>query len=283
MPAYCGGKFYPNLNKGDACPTGGVATYSPNGINEPEAASALGEASSLTPTVPWNVNTSPVKVKRPAASYSGGIPGAGEVETTIPYYEAQQIANELRGKARGGGPDQDKYDDFVNKLRAYTGSELGTVGGVDAAWNTVLTDAYTAGVNAFDLLDSGPSLISKETSGATVTGRGGYSGPRTSVTMQAEPDIRELADAVSLEMIGRGVSEDEMAKILKRVRKAEVEQPTITTSRVAGTTTEQGLTAEGRRDIIENIIAKKPEYGEFQKATTLMSWFDRALQERLQG
>lgn len=276
MPAYCGGKFYPNLEKGDACPTGGVATYSPNGINEPEAASALGEASSLTPTVQWNVNTSPVKVKRPGASYSGGIP-AGEVETTIPYYEAQQIANELRG--RGG----DDYDDFVNKLRAYTGSELGTVGGVDAAWNTVLTDAYSANVNAFDLLDRGPSLISKETPGATVTGGGGYSGPRTSVTMQAEPDIRELADAVSLEMIGRGVSEDEMAKILKRVRKAEVEQPTITTSRIAGTTTEQGLTAEGRRDIIENIIAKKPEYGEFQKATTLMSWFDRALQERLQG
>lgn len=278
MPGYCDGVFNTNVNPGDVCPSGSRATYSPTGANEPEAASAIGEASSLTPTVQWNVNTSPVKVKRPAASYSGGIP-AGEVETTIPYYEAQQIANELRGQ---GG---DKYEDFVNKLRAYTGSELGTVGGVDSAWNTVLTDAYSAGVNAFDLLDRGPSLISKETPGATVGGggRGAYTGPRASVTMQAESDVRELADAVALEMIGRGVSEDEMAKILKRVRKAEVEQPTITTSRVASTTTQQGLTAEGRKDIIENIIAKKPEYAEFQKATTLMGYFDRALQERLQG
>jgi hypothetical protein len=277
MPAYCGSKFYSNLNKGDACPTGGVATFSPNGTNEPEAASAIGEASSLTPTVQWNVNNSPVKVKRPGASYSGGIP-AGEVETTIPYYEAQQIANELRGQ---GGK---KYDDFVNKLRGYTGSELGTVGGVDTAWNTVLTDAYSAGVNAFDLLDRGPSMIAKETPGAGVGGGGvgAYTGPRATVTMQAESDIKELADAVAVEMIGRAVSEDEMAKILKRVRKAEVEQPTVTTSRVASTTTQQGLTAEGRRDIIENIVAKKPEYAEFQKATTLMGYFDRALQERMQ-
>jgi len=275
MAAWCGGKFEPNLSPGDACPNGQPATYSVNGQSEPDMASAVGEASSLTPTVQWNVNTSPVKVKRPAASYSGGIP-AGEVETTIPYYEAQQIANELRGQ---GGK---KYEDFVGKLRAYTGSELGTTGGVDSAWNTVLTDAYSAGVNAFDLLDRGPSLIDKETPGATPTGARGYAGPRATVTMQAESDVRELADAVAVEMIGRAVSEDEMAKILKRVRKAEVEQPTITSSRVASTTTQQGLTAEGRRDIVENIIAKKPEYAEFQKATTLMGWFDRALNERMQ-
>jgi len=278
MPGYCGGKWVQNIMPGEACPNGQPATYSPNGVNEPEAASALGEASSLTPTVQWNVNTSPVQIKRPSATYSGGVPGP-EAETTVPYYEAQQIANELRGQ---GG---DKYEDFVKKLRAYTGSELGTTGGVDSAWNTVLTDAYSAGVNAFDLLDRGPSFVDKETPGATTTGRGfggGYAGPSARVTMQAESDVKELADAVAVEMIGRAVSEEEMAKIIKRVRRAEVEQPTITSSRVASTTTQQGLTAQGRRDIIENIIAKKPEYGEFQKATTLMGWFDRALNERMQ-
>ena len=272
MPAYCGSKFYSNLNKGDACPTGGVATFSPNGTNEPEAASAIGEASSLTPTVQWNVNNSPVKVKRPGASYSGGIP-AGEVETTIPYYEAQQIANELRGQ---GGK---KYDDFVNKLRGYTGSELGTVGGVDTAWNTVLTDAYSAGVNAFDLLDRGPSMIDKETPGAGVGGGGvgAYTGPRTttSVSVTAKEDVERTLNTFAVDMLGRNLTDDELNKYTAQYREKEMGAPQVTTTTPRGPAATTSVTEQtvSRETIAQNILQDNPMFADNVIKTDVLDMF----------
>ena len=114
------------------------------------------------------------------------------------------------------------------------------------------------------------------------SGSGGYAGPSRSVVVAAESDIRATADAVAMEMLGRGVSDEELQRIIRRTRSAERAQPQVTTSGPGMSVTEQGLTAEGRQDIVQNILAKKPEYAEFQKATTLMSWFDRALSERMQ-
>jgi hypothetical protein len=130
-------------------------------------------------------------------------------------------------------------------------------------------------------------LLYGDMSGQTPTtagsGRGsGYAGPSRSVVVAAESDIRATADAVAMEMLGRGVSDEEFQRIVRRTRKAEQAQPQVTTSGPGMSVTEQGLTAEGRQDIVQNILAKKPEYAEFQKATTLMSWFDRALSERMQ-
>lgn len=138
----------------------------------------------------------------------------------------------------------------------------------------------------FDILNQMARDYSAGVYGATPSGgsgRGGaYTGPVRSVTVQAESDIRATADAIGMEMLGRGVSDEEFKRILKRTRKAEQAQPDITTSGVSSRETQQGLSAQGRQDIVQNILAKKPEYEEFQKATTLMSWFDRALQERMQ-
>jgi hypothetical protein len=111
---------------------------------------------------------------------------------------------------------------------------------------------------------------------------GRYRGPVATRTVAAESDVRATADAVSMEMLGRGITDQEFERILNRTRKAEIQQPQITRSGTGFSTTEQGLTAQGRQDIIENILAKKPEYQEFQKATTLMSWFDEALNRRMQ-
>lgn len=144
--------------------------------------------------------------------------------------------------------------------------------------------AYGSGkrVSVWDYLESWAEDPEQRTAASAGVGAA-YSGPRKTYAVQSEADVRELADTVAMEMIGRGISDDEMAKILKKVRKAEMAQPTVSTTTPGSTTTEYGLTPTGRQDIIENIIAKKPEYAEFQKATTLMSWFDRALSERLQA
>ena len=112
-------------------------------------------------------------------------------------------------------------------------------------------------------------------------GSGAYTGPVASVSKMADSDIRNLANTVSMEMVGRGVSDEEFQKIVKRTQRAEVNNPTISSGGAASNITDQGLTTVGRADIVKNIIAKQPEYEEFQKSTTLMSWFDQALSGRV--
>jgi hypothetical protein len=160
-----------------------------------------------------------------------------------------------------------------------------------AYWERKVAASYVSSkqgeqVNPWQFIEQDLSGASLAATGGSSGGRGGrtaaYTGPVQSITVQAESDVRSTANAVAMEMLGRGVSDEEFKRILNRTRKAEQAQPQVATTSTGMSTTEQGLTAEGRKDIIENIIAKKPEYQEFQKATTLMSWFDRALQERMQ-
>lgn len=115
---------------------------------------------------------------------------------------------------------------------------------------------------------------------------GGGSGPSTSMsyTQLGEADLQDLANQIGMTMVGRGVSDDEFAKILKRVRAVEAKRPQVTSSNGAGSsTTQQGVTNSDRQDVIENILAKNPQYGDYQKATTMMDWFGNALNARLQN
>lgn len=115
---------------------------------------------------------------------------------------------------------------------------------------------------------------------------GGGSGPSTSMsyTQLGEADLQDLANQIGMTMVGRGVTDTEMAKILKRVRAVEAKRPQITSSNGAGSsTTQQGVTNSDRQDVIENILAKNPQYGDYQKATTMMDWFGNALNARLQN
>lgn len=236
----------------------------PQGLDDP----AFGGEADGVQNIPWNADDRPVRVTRPTASYSGGIPGPNvSVRTNV--YAAQNYANQLRGM---GGQD---YSNFVSDLRRYTGSKLGTTGAVDAAWYQVLQDAASSGQDAWQLLTGGQSPDDQQ-------GSGGGSGVRTmrSISMMAEPDIRALADQIGMEMMGRGVSDQELTRIVKRIRKAEVNNPTVQTGSAGMSTTKSGLTQQGRQDIITNILAKNPEYGDYQKASTLMGWFFDALNRR---
>ncbi len=115
---------------------------------------------------------------------------------------------------------------------------------------------------------------------------GGSGGPSTSMsyTQLGEADLQDLANQIGMTMVGRGVTDDEMAKILKRVRAVEAKRPQVTSSNGAGSsTTQQGVTNSDRQDVIENILAKNPQYGDYQKATTMMDWFGNALNARLQN
>lgn len=120
--------------------------------------------------------------------------------------------------------------------------------------------------------------------------RGGYNGPvtRTDFEHIGEGDLKTLADQVSMEMIGRGVNAKEFERIAKRVLRAENRNPQVTTTTPHGqaavtSVTDQGMTASDRQDVIQKIVAQNPHYGDYQKATTMMDWFDAALNERAQS
>lgn len=243
--------------------------YVPPVTGTPAQAAASGASNPENNTRPinWNTNDTPVKMGLTA----GG--GQYPVNQVLPFYEAALYPFRLRGLARSGSPDE--YTRFVKDLRKYTNQKLGTTTAVNEAWEDVLVDAQQAGVNALSLLGTGDPDGSDGGSG-----RGGYSGPRASVVKQAESDINATANALALEMIGRPLNQKELNRITKRIRAAEVEQPTISTGGKAMTVQQQGLTAQGREDILREVIAKRPEFEKFQLDTTVMDAMNAYVQEK---
>jgi hypothetical protein len=120
-------------------------------------------------------------------------------------------------------------------------------------------------------------------------GSGGYSGPSTSTsrTYVDRASLTDLADQISMEMIGRSVTKEEMDRIEKRVKVYERNHPDMAVSQsgvgTSASSRYDGASAAGRQDVIERIVSKNPEYGDYQKATTMMDWFDNALSERIQN
>ncbi len=134
-------------------------------------------------------------------------------------------------------------------------------------------------MTAFDWIgEYSAGLVGNET-GAPGAGRG----PRSTFTMENESDLRSTADAIGSEVLGRGVTEEEFQRVLKKVRSAERSQPTVTTRMGGQTVTESGITAEGRKDLITDMLMQGPEAKEFTQATTMMDAFYKALSEGPRG
>jgi hypothetical protein len=229
--------------------------------------------------VPWNYELDLVgTADRPI-----GYRPTGEM-VNRPFYQAVNYANMLRGRANSPTAtqaDKDRYKGFVNDLRRYTGSKVGTVGSVEAAWRTVLSDAQEGNTPALLLLQS-TGGVDGDGGSTTRGGSSAYTGPRESITVQAESDIRATANALALEMIGRPLNDKEIERVTKRMRKAEQEQPQVTTGSAARTVTTQGLTAQGREDVLRDVIAKRPEFEQYQLDTTVMDAMNAYVQEKRQ-
>lgn len=174
------------------------------------------------------------------------------------------------------------HDKFVNEAARYV--EQGQrVTPVELAWREAVANGW--------IKDGQPTIgtdSSSSSGGGGYGGGGGYSGPTTSVDTDYahRRDIRVIADSIGMEMLGRAIDDSEMDRILKRIRKYEKNNPTVSTSDngvpVRNTASKQGATNAGRQQIIERMLAKNPEYGDYQSATTVMSWFDDWMNERLQ-
>lgn len=166
------------------------------------------------------------------------------------------------------------FRDFID-ISAYRGQSDEQVTPVQLVWEKLQERGWIQedGTPAFDP--------------ASVGGSGAYKGPvtTTSYTYGNPADLRDLANQVGMTMVGRGVTEEEFNKIQKRVKRQEASKPDVTTTTPHGdaartNVSQQGMTNADRQDVIESILAKNPEYGDYQKATTLMDWFDKAISER---
>ena len=202
-----------------------------------------------------------------------------------PVYQVQDDFNNFDGAAMAS--DATKQDKqalrvLTAQLQAYTGSELGTRGSLEDAWNTVLQDAARSGKNVYELLgQSGSRFFDSGGSGGSGGSGSGYTGPVSTVTNLNDADLRLMADTVSSTVLGRGVTDDEYKMIRSQVRSAESANPSVSGGvRSASMTNMSGLSGEARQDVITRALLQQDGAKEFTMATKMMGALDDFLRER---
>lgn len=283
MP-YCGTTWVPVGTT--ACPNGSKPTSVPAGQEGAAPPSGKSEVTTPPPTYMYNQDTTPVQVgttRKPSGGYSGIPSGTYNAPNMTNVTDARNTFNEIWGA--GTAPNASREDKaqlqaFLSGLRRYTGSEIGTRGSAETAWADVLKDASRSGVDAFSLLGTRNPADTED--GSSGSGRGGYSGPVAQTTFMDERDVDRTANALALELIGRPLSQKELAKVTARLRSEEKANPTVTTPGVGSSMTQAGLSAEGRQDVLREVIAENPEYQQFQVDTTVLDTMLSELNKREQ-
>lgn len=235
----------------------------------------------VTENAPYASDTRPV-----AVGYTTYNPGVGVQPAMTTVYEGVRNFERVAGAAlsrNASQKDKNAFNALLGDLRRVTGSELGTLNGQRSAYYDLLQYAASSGQNVEDILKGGAVSAGGDEPGAGPRGTGAYSGPRETITMASERDLRTAVDAMASQVLGRAATEDEFKKALEQVRTAERTEPTITTTGVGRTVTQSGLTAEGRSDIIREALMQGPEAEDFGKATKMMDLFYSALEARPEG
>lgn len=132
------------------------------------------------------------------------------------------------------------------------------------------------------LQDVRSGAVPADPSGRRSSGSGGYSGPVSTTTFMDERDVDRTANALALELIGRPLSQRELSKVTARLRSEEKANPTVTTPGVGSSVTQSGLSAEGRADVLREVISENPEYQQFQVDTTVLDTMLSELNKREQ-
>lgn len=220
--------------------------------------------------------------KDPSVWVGGGSFTPGGREAPKVSRRLSQMQQDVLAAGAVMSPEYQYYENALIKGRfmskSYAGKPQFAAGALEFA--AKLYNAYAAkgGDKPFpQWLDWYANSMPKDERGG---GRGGYSGPRAQVSYANEGDLRRTADALGAELLGRAVSDDEFEKVLKRVRSAESSEPTVTSGSGATSVTQTGISAEGRGDIMRDILAKGPEAEEFTKATKVMGMFNEWLERR---
>lgn len=223
------------------------------------------------------VNSRPTYVPMTQGAQTAGV---GSLKNMASLSSMQEKVRAL------GGSRDPQFNTLASKLVKANFISKSYAGSADSVANALeypvrVYQAYSAygGTLSFDdWLDWYSSTSTEEGSGG-----GRYTGPTTTTTYANERDLRSTADAIASEVLGRAVTEDEFQKVLKKVRTAEKTEPTVTTPGIGTSVTQSGITAEGRKSIIQEALMKGPEAREFGQATKMMDLFYSALNARPEG
>jgi hypothetical protein len=267
MAAYCNGMFNGSLMPGQMCPDGKTIAVAGPAPEEPKD-----KSNNVTTGVPWNADTSRVLFGREPGRPALGS-GAGTVPTSVSVYDiTRRDSKGWLTNLKANNPDG--YKGVVDLLRAggFLGAKANAPDSIRRAVDSAAKEAaarYKSGqTEDVDFVDYLYSRVGSGDGSGGKTGR--YTGPVESRTVMAESDIKATANALAIELIGRAITDEELKKITRRMRTAEQQQPQVTTGDVASTTTIQGLTSQGREDILREVISENPEFVDYQLDTTVM-------------
>lgn len=211
-------------------------------------------------------DTTPVKV---GTSLQQFTPGPGYASNIMPVAKAQDVFNKIWGAGSVEGASMQarkEKNNLLALLRNYTNSELGTRGAVEDAWNDALVDASRAGVDVFELL-AGKSGFSDD---EKRKGRGGYTGPVSSVSYMDPQSAGMLLNTLATDMLGRNLTPKELDKYTQQFRQAESQNPTVQTSTKSSVTQQQGMTDE---EIARSILQDNPVFADNVLKTDVLDMF----------
>ena len=235
--------------------------------------------------VPYNTAKTSIGTADSLEKRGQGYAGFNETELTLSWEDATKQLNAIRSAAKSPNAtkaEKDIYATFTKNLKKYSDSDYESRSGEEDAFEGLLKDAQAGNGNAMSLLDN--AFGSGGLGGDSGGGSGGrYTGPVSSTTLMNKIDLKSTANAVASAVLGRGITDEEFQKVLKQVRAAERSNPSISTPGVGSNVTEQGLSAEGRQNIVRDFLMKGPEAEDYGKATKMMGVFAKALEMRPSG
>lgn len=203
--------------------------------------------------------------------YSGSKPKlapGGQYYVDSPTFESQALANSRLAS------DQ-KVRTELTKIAKSMGMETG-YGTLNWLWQQGVNGAAALAqsgknVTVVDYLkqwakDGGDSGSGSRTSGS------GYTGPRTtSSNAFMDPQSAEmLLNDLATDMLGRSLTQDELAKYTKRFRKMEQQNPTVTTTSQTSSMSQQGM---DDKDIARTILEKDPTFADQVIRTDVLDMF----------
>jgi hypothetical protein len=284
MPGWCGGTW----TSANVCPDGSAPTKNRLGTPDEEQTETKGDGKpgEVTGKRPSYAVDPYVPVPRPVTGEA--LITTGSTPVRIPVFvdtsspRGVKVASDINSILNADRYSKSDAESLWDQLPQQTQNALTEIaksqGGRSgkALWERSVSASYLSTKqgnpqNPWDLIAASGGDVQSSGSGSRGGRSAAYSGPVQSVTVQAESDINATADAIAIELLGRGATEDEKKKILNRIRKAEQAQPQVTTPQGPGRqVTEQGLTTQGREDILRQVIAKNPDFVDYQLDTTVM-------------
>lgn len=226
---------------------------------------------------PWALNA-------PSYIGSGDLYSSALTDPRSGYWTMNVSASERNAEGLWGALPVETRREIDRLAKQYHPNSTG-----ESLWDKAISGAAAlteAGkpTTAFEWLSSYSEQYGGDdpSGGSRGSGRGGYSGPVAQTTFMDERDVDRTANALALELIGRPLSQKELSKVTARLRSEEKANPTVTTPGVGSSVTQSGLSAEGRADVLREVIAENPEYQQFQVDTTVLDTMLSELNKREQ-